>query len=207
MAAGDPLLSADGDRILDENGNVILSDGAGDDCCCDPCLSSECASAVECNFCVCDTPQTWTAVVSGLSAACTLSCNPLRRVMATGTLNGTFTLTQASGGGDCNWDSGALSVTVRTYTDSGCTTVDQTYTNCVWRLRFFTSGGVGYASFNLVVTPATVPNSEMAFGRIDVSGTDPCHSGIDIDIDGNGNSCSNSLFGVTAGSVTLTPCS
>ncbi len=34
MAAGDVLLTPDGEKILDAFGNVQLSDGAGDDCCC-----------------------------------------------------------------------------------------------------------------------------------------------------------------------------
>lgn len=34
MAAGDRLLTADGDRILEADGDHVLSDGAGDDCCC-----------------------------------------------------------------------------------------------------------------------------------------------------------------------------
>ena len=35
MAAGDILLDASGNRILDADGNVRLSDGVGDACCCD----------------------------------------------------------------------------------------------------------------------------------------------------------------------------
>lgn len=34
MAAGDILLDSEGNRILDADGNVMLSDGAGDACCC-----------------------------------------------------------------------------------------------------------------------------------------------------------------------------
>lgn len=80
MAAGDRLLGPAGDVALDAAGNVMLSNGAGDTCCCQkPCqctCTDKSTNALKCSHCTCDgsgvdcTPRRVLLTISGVTTVC-----------------------------------------------------------------------------------------------------------------------------------------
>lgn len=101
MSAGDILLDSDGNRMLDTaDGALHLSDGAGDDCCCDPCpCGTEAGQPGACEHCDW-TPSGFTVSVSGVSiCACLDNLDGSSSALTAGSPNGTYTVTH----GTCQW--------------------------------------------------------------------------------------------------------
>ena len=91
-----------------------------------------CCCFVACSQCFDSTPATYTVTFSGVSeASCVLLAGSYWSV-ASGTLNGTWTLSPDPSGTTCLWDT-TFPLTVNVYSDSGCTIQINTF-NCVMRI-------------------------------------------------------------------------
>lgn len=97
MSAGDILLDADGNRMLDFiDGALHLSDGVGDDCCCGgcPCDDNSCG-----NCATNETPSTFELTLADIVWCTCLDNGDGTSSSFSGDPNGTYTLT----GGACVW--------------------------------------------------------------------------------------------------------
>lgn len=118
-AAGDRMLSSTGDRILDASGNVQLSDGIGDACCCSTFIPCTCCGTF---------PPTAIVTISGhtiIHDVCVLTgaTSPsYTNTVGTTSMDGTYCMTVDAGTSlnVCELSCLITGLTIRTYADDSC---------------------------------------------------------------------------------------
>jgi hypothetical protein len=155
VASGDKLLDADGNVILDDDGDVHLSDGVGDDCCC-----GEYEEGVPCTDCTAPTPATISVEFAGTDLC---ACNEFAfaiNVGASGSIDGTYDLTQ-DGSNPCCWDGTFPGVVTVTHYSVGplCSIVNCTrsYDLQIRATKSTGTWGVSASITGLNCSGATVP--------------------------------------------------
>lgn len=122
MAIGDRLLDIEGNQILDADGNVFLSDGSNDDCCCQ-------TTPFFCSGCTGTGPNQMKVILAGLTvcAGC-IALGGGSWAKLNGDPNGEYILDNLNADDPtntcCGWGTFSSAITVSLYSDSGCTILD-----------------------------------------------------------------------------------